>query len=175
VVKDLKATIQGSASEPVTVTELKQLLQLEGTANDSTLTAFITAARAMIENRLGVSLVEKDVIATMTLCPGMFEQIPLYPIAAITSVEYSDDGGETWETLTEFDDYIIIGEDRQEIETTLPGLTKITYETGAGNYPDLIEAVKTQAGYMWTHRDSATVKGISPIVSIMIEPYILSY
>jgi len=174
VVKDLKATIQASASEPVTVTQLKELLQLEGPANDSTLTAFITAARAMIENRLGVSLIEKDVIATMVLCQRS-EQIPLYPIVSITTVQYSDDGGETWETLTEFDDYIIIGEDRQEIETTLPGLTKITYETGAGSYSDLIEAVKTQAGYMWTHRDSATVKGISPIVEIMIQPYILSY
>jgi uncharacterized phiE125 gp8 family phage protein len=174
VVKDLKLTLQGSTSEPVSVSELKAYLQLEGTANDSTLTAFITAARAMIENRLGVSLIEKDAIAWMIL-GAKCEQIPIYPISSITSVEYSDDGGETWETLTEFDDYIIIGTDRQEIETTVPGLHKITYETGAGDYSDLIEAVKVQAGYMWTHRDAANVKGISPIVEIMIQPYILSY
>lgn len=174
MIKDLQLTPMASTSEPVTVSELKAYLQLEGTAFDAVLTTFITASRAMIENRLGVSLIEKDAIAWMVLQEGRAEQIPLYPISAVTTVEYSDDGGETWETLTEFDDYIILGADRQTI-TSLPGYHRITYELGAGSYSDLIEAVKTQAGYMWTHRDAANVKGISPIVEIMIQPYILSY
>lgn len=175
VIKDLQLTLMASTSEPVTVTELKAYLQLEGTAFDSVLTAMITAARAMIENRLGVSLIEKDAIAIMELgCRA--EQIPIYPITDVTTVEHSDDGGETWEVLEEFNEYIIIGNDRKEIESLMgEGLTRITYELGAGNYSDLIEAVKVQAGYMWTHRDSATVKGISPIVEFMIQPYILSY
>ena len=174
VVKDLQLTAQGSASEPVTVAQLKAYLQLEGTANDSTLTAFITASRTMIESRLGVSLIDKDAVAIMILADRS-EQIPIYPISTVTSVEYSYDGGETWETLTEFDDYVIIGNDRQEIESALPGLHRITYELGAGSYNDLIEAVKLQAQYWWTNRDNPNVKGISPMVDMIIQPYYLSY
>ena len=165
-----------SSSEPVTVAELKAYLQLEGTAFDSVLNAMITSSRAMIENRIGVSLIEKDAVAIMELKADISSQIPIYPITDVTSVEFSGDGGETWEVLTEFKDYVIVGNDRKEIESLQgPGLTRITYELGAGNYSDLIQAVTIQAGYMWTHRDAANVKGISPIVEMIIQPYILSY
>jgi uncharacterized phiE125 gp8 family phage protein len=176
VIKDLQLTPTGSSSEPVTVADLKAYLQLEGTAFDSVLNAMITSSRAMIENRIGVSLIEKDAIAIMVLGCTKSEQIPIYPITDITSVEWSGDNGETYETLTEFDDYVIIGNDRKEIESLQgQGLTRITYELGAGNYADLIQAVTIQAGYMWTHRDAANVKGIAPIVEQIIQPYILSY
>lgn len=173
VVKDISLTAGGSASEPVSVTELKEYLQLEGTAFDSVLSAFITSARAAIESTIGVSLIEKDAVAWMELCGA--EQVPYYPVVSIASVEYTDDGGQTWVTLTEFDDYIIIGTDRQTIESNRPGLHRLTYDLGAGAYPDLVASVKAQAGYMWTHRDSATVSGLSPVVAVMIKPYILAY
>jgi len=173
VIKDLQLTPTGSSSEPVTVADLKAYLQLEGTAFDSVLNAMITSSRAMIENRIGVSLIEKDAVAWMQL-DSRPEQIPMYPITAVTTVEYSSDGGEVWETQTEFDDYIIEGGDRQTI-TAGTGYYRITYELGAGNYADLIQAVTIQAGYMWTHRDAANVKGIAPIVEMIIQPYILSY
>lgn len=163
-----------STSEPVTVTELKAYLQLEGTAFDSVLSTFITASRAMLENRLGVSLIEKDAVAIMELSANLSTQIPIYPITDVTTVEHSNDGGETWEVLTEFTDYVIIGNDRKEIQG-IHGLTRITYELGAGDYSDLIQSVIIQAGYMWTHRDAANVKGIAPIVEQIIQPYILSY
>ena len=173
VIKDLQLTPTGSSSEPVTVADLKAYLQLEGTAFDAVLTTFISSSRMMIESRVGVSLVEKDAVAWMQL-DSKPEQIPMYPITAVTTVEYSSDGGQVWETQTEFDDYIIEGGDRQTI-TAGTGYYRITYELGAGNYADLIQAVTIQAGYMWTHRDAANVKGIAPIVEQIIQPYILSY
>jgi uncharacterized phiE125 gp8 family phage protein len=162
-----------STSEPVSVAELKAYLQLEGTAFDSVLSTFITASRAMIENRLGVSLIEKDAVAILELT-DISTQIPIYPITDVISVEFSGDGGETWEVLTEFTDYVIIGNDRKEIQG-IHGLTRITYELGAGDYSDLIQSIIIQSGYMWTQRDAANVKGIAPIVEQIIQFYILSY
>jgi len=163
-----------STSEPVTVSKLKAYLMLEGPAWDAVLTTFITASRAMIENRLGVSLIEKDAVAIMELNADISTQIPIYPITDVTSVEFSGDGGETWEVLTEFTDYVIIGNDRKEIQG-IHGLTRITYELGAGNYSDLIRSIILQSGYWWTHRDNPNVKGISPLVEAIIQTYILSY
>jgi len=173
VIKDLQLTPMASTSEPVSVAELKAYLQLEGTAFDSVLSTFITASRAMIENRLGVSLIEKDAVAILELT-DISTQIPIYPITDVISVEFSGDGGETWEVLTEFTDYVIIGNDRKEIQC-IHGLTRITYELGAGDYSDLIQSIIIQSGYMWTQRDAANVKGIAPIVEQIIQFYILSY
>ena len=63
--KVLNDNANAYATEPVTLTEAKQYLQVEGTAYDDTITAFIVAARKKVEDYCNVSLVPKQIKAVV--------------------------------------------------------------------------------------------------------------
>ena len=74
------------ATEPVTVAELKTYLQIEGTAYDTVLEAFITASRQMIENYCNVSLVPKEIWAQIRNMSDRAFPLPLPPIDTVEAV-----------------------------------------------------------------------------------------
>lgn len=63
--KVLQDNADAYQTEPVTLQEAKDYLQVEGTAYDDTITAFIVAARKKVEDYTNVSLVPKQIQATV--------------------------------------------------------------------------------------------------------------
>jgi uncharacterized phiE125 gp8 family phage protein len=87
------------ATEPVTVAELKTHLRLDHAADDTWLGVAIQAAREAIEARCRRALVSRTYDGFIDAFPGAdWIEIPMPPVASITSVKYYDEGG-TQQTL----------------------------------------------------------------------------
>lgn len=141
------------ATEPVTVEELRQYLQLEGTAYDTTLLIFIKAARKKIEGYCNASLVPKSIMATFETHGGGRVNLPYPEVDAIQTVEETGCCS-GWVALPAADYCLLDGEGIR-----LPGTGdyKVTYTTKAPEDLDLWRmAIMSQAGHMYTHRDDAT-------------------
>lgn len=84
--------------EPISVSEAKSYLRLDGTDHDAELEALITAARQYAEEQTGRAFITR----TITLKMDNFLYTPLYlpqaPIQSVTSVTYYDTAGtsQTW-------------------------------------------------------------------------------
>ena len=154
ILKDIKLTdIDSSGSEIVTVAELKTYLQIEGTAYDGPLAIFIKAARQMIEAYTATSLFPKTAITTIHTTGYKPFKLPYKPVDAITLVRWKKCPSE-WVTLVADEDYNTNGNDAIFIESSDVGLHEVTYTLGVDGSGLYQQAVKAQAGYMFTNRDS---------------------
>ena len=96
---DLKL-ITAVATEPVTLTEVKSHLRLDGTAEDTYLSSLTTVAREYCET------ITRRALATQTLelilddFPCDYIELPKSPVQSITSIKYKDSNGDetTWAT-----------------------------------------------------------------------------
>jgi uncharacterized phiE125 gp8 family phage protein len=87
------------ASEPVSPSEAKAHLRVDGSADDALITALIVAARQAAENITGRALVTQ----TWDLYLDAFDptiELPMPPLQAVTSISYTDTDG-TVGTLAE--------------------------------------------------------------------------
>ncbi|HEY4343039.1 MAG TPA: head-tail connector protein [Parvibaculum sp.] len=78
--------ISGPAEEPVTLAEVRAHLRLDGTGEDALLTAFITAARAVLEGETRRAFVTQSWRLLLDEWPGAAVRLPLAPSAAVTAV-----------------------------------------------------------------------------------------
>jgi len=141
----------GTASEIVTVEDVKTYLQIEGDAYNGPIGVFITAARMMVETMCGVSLYEKEAIATIQSTGRNFT-LPYGPVQSISLVRWKKCPS-TWVTLTEPDDYGTYGNNRVTIESSEVGLHEVTYTLGVDPRGIFVQAVTAQAGFMFNNRD----------------------
>ena len=160
---------------PVSVSELKLFLQLQGTANDAQLLSYIKAATTMVEKALNRGLRP----LTITL---KFEQrnpdvpcvLPYPPLAAITSAKWQECPIRFTDMDLNYDYYIINSGDadaafygeRTRGQMAFPTY-RVIYTTGTYTDAAAIEAVKIQAGFMWTNRDNVT-NAIAPQAAALI-------
>lgn len=117
------------AADPVSVTEVKSYLRIDGSTDDTMLTAFITAATNTIESWIGRKLITqtwtmwKDRFPTQEfmddrltdgvtegrladyLSPAGAIELPIYPLQTVTHLKTYDDAGTA--TTMSSSDYIV--------------------------------------------------------------------
>ena len=172
IIKDLQLTpVDGSATEIVTVADVKTYLQIEGTAYDGPIGIFITAARQMIERATGCILLERTAVATIHNTGLGAMLLPYGPVTEVTQVRWRKCPS-TWETLVLADEeYSTYGNDRVYVESVEVGLHEITYTLGVDGNVIFEQAVKAQAGYMFNNRDSDKAVTMAPEVKGLLSQY----
>lgn len=166
-----------TGAEPCTLTEVKTALRLDTSADDTLITALISAARSQLEVFTGISLVtrEMNTIARLDGC-NMFE-LPYGPVADLNSVQVSslNPGNQAATTLTS-DQYSLYGDQFVNLIASAPtwdptiagaqsrGIFALTYETGYTTLPNALkQAVIQQTVYLYEHRgDEVEDLQISP-------------
>ncbi len=167
ILRDLLLTdAGGTATEVATVAEVKTYLQIEGDAYNGPLGLFITAARQMIEQMCGVSLMEKQSIAQIEATGYKFT-LPFGPVQSITQIRWKKCPS-TWVILTS-DDYSADGNNRITIESSEVGLHEITYQLGVDQRGIFKQAVIAQAGFMFNNRDQSDKP--APEVKALLRQY----
>ena len=100
------------AVEPVTLSEVKEYVKLDGTAEDSHLENMIKAVRQAIEGILGRSLITQTLVLRLDSWPSEVLTLPRPPLASVVEVRTLDeDGTETVYDSTNY--YVITGEKSQ--------------------------------------------------------------
>jgi hypothetical protein len=168
----------GTITEPVTIQQMKDYLRLEGfvdiddspqtslsdfTFDDTLLTQMISAARQLIEQRAGISLIRKTLRTSelSNLCGR--QEIPFGPIVSITSV--TDYLGNV---LT----YTTVGESYLKLLSPCQKDLIITYEAGftTTSVPEkIILDIKRLTAYLYEHRGDDP--GVQPFVSQLVGSY----
>ena len=158
--------LQDYAAEPVTVADLKLYLQIEGDAYDAQLAAYIKAARGLVEQATNISLTDKEVTTKATLT-GAF-RLPLAPVDVVGNV-YRRKCPAIMEPMAEGYDYYLEG------DSLIPVLAgrewKIEYTTTAETSTELAEAVKYQAGHLYTFRDDKTAEAWDAKAVAILDAY----
>lgn len=162
------------AAEPVTLTETKAHLRRDDTADDTLITALITAARQHIDGRdgwLGRALVTQT--WDLTIDGGFPDEIaiPLPPLQSVTSVTYVDSNGAT-QTLAA-DQYRVLTDRTPGViapahDVTWPttrdqkGAVTVRFVAGYGLAADVPSTVKAalllHIGTLYENREAATDK-----------------
>jgi uncharacterized phiE125 gp8 family phage protein len=103
------ALTSGPAEEPITVSEAKAHLRLDGSAEDILVASLIVTSRLHIEAALGLALIIQGWRLTLDRWPeGGEVRFPLRPIRSITSVTVLDKAGTP--AVVPEEDYILDGE-----------------------------------------------------------------
>ena len=142
--------------EPVSVSQLKEYLQIEGGAYDTTLANFITSARMQIERYCNVSLVPHSIRAQIRNAPELKTfPVPYPPIASIESVQWKK-CPTTNETLVEGETWWIVDDEAEamEIQSKKGGLFFINYTTSGATGVVWQQAILAQCGFMFNNRDA---------------------
>jgi hypothetical protein len=147
----IHSKLQDYATEPVTLADLKLYLQIEGAAYDAQLAAYIKAARGLVEQATNISLTDKDVTTKARLTGGF--RLPLAPVDAVGDV-YRRKCPAVMEPMAEGYDYYLDGDTFYPVQVGKEW--KIEYTTVAETNTELAEAVKYQAGHLYTFRDDKT-------------------
>ncbi|WP_286828749.1 MULTISPECIES: head-tail connector protein [Kordiimonas] len=69
-------TLSAPASEPLLLDEIKNHLRLDGSADDVGLGGLLRAAREMVENHLGLCLINRSLALYLDAWPGSMGQMP---------------------------------------------------------------------------------------------------
>jgi len=103
------ALTSGPALEPVSVSEAKAHLRLDGSAEDILVASLIVTSRLHVEAALGLALIMQGWRLTLDRWPANREPVrfPLRPIGSVTSVTVYDAGGEA--TVVPSDQYLLDG------------------------------------------------------------------
>jgi hypothetical protein len=165
-IQSLNIRLSDYATEQVTVDELKSYLQVEGTAYDSQFETIIKQARGIVELATSISLVDHEVILKAHIDKPL--RLPMSPLDEATDVRYRKCPS-VLTPAVEDEDYQI------EDDTFIPLRSKpcgwvIDYTTTATDIEQLIEAVKIQAAWMYTNRDSSE-SSIAPQAQALIDAY----
>jgi uncharacterized phiE125 gp8 family phage protein len=183
------ALTSGPAVEPVTVSEAKAHLRLDGSAEDILIGSLIVTSRLHVEAALGLALITQGWRLTLDRWPEAGEvRFPLRPIQSITSIAVRAADGTPTEVPNE--DYLLDG---QALKPRLiprggtwraPGLKangiEIEFAAGIGDaaaeVPQPIRhAILMLVAHWYEHRDpleiGSAAAAIPPAVSELLKPY----
>lgn len=152
--------ITEATNEPITLTEAKDWLGVQGTAHDTKLTAGIKAAREKVEQLSGRSMVARTLKLTLHDYEGSFVDLPYPVINAVVSVKTNTGGTES--TITATDYYLSYNRLIYEFS----GEYEITYSTVANNSEFYKLAIKKQLAY--DYRNEFTENGFDKEVLQML-------
>lgn len=97
--------ITGPATEPVSSTEAKLHLKVDGSTDDTLIAALITAARLLCESYQGRGYITQTWELTLDAFPASPFELPVAPLASVTSIKYKDKDGN--ETTLAASDYVL--------------------------------------------------------------------
>ena len=97
------AVTTGPAIEPITVDELKDFARIDGTDEDTLITAFIKAARIQTENYLNRALITQTVTVSMDFWPSTRLELPFPSMQSVTEVRTLEEDGTA--TVYDADNY----------------------------------------------------------------------
>lgn len=141
-------------TEPVTVAEMRDYLNIDFGSWDSLLATLITGARSKMERYTGCTFGTKTLVATFQKVADNID-IPYGPIQSITHVKSIDEAG-VKSTLTAGTDYLVTGNSFKNIR--FYGInTPIEIEYVAGYNPlpgDLKVAIMKQVGMDFEFREN---------------------
>lgn len=156
------ASLDIVATEPVTLSEVKEWCKVEGSADDAILSALIIAARDICERYTNVSFVQRGVIAMINNVNGR-TFLPFGPVSGDVDV-YNEDGTATTGTFSDTADGFV------QILTPLQ-IVRCEYTGGYSALPEgLKTALKMQVLFMYENRGDSQ-QGISPIAAAVLNPY----
>jgi len=161
----------GPSVEPLSLTEAKAHLRVTHTAEDTLISALITAARTEVENYLGRQLITATWVLRLDEFIDTIE-VPRAPLQSVTSLAYVDTNGDS-QTLEADTDYTV------DVYST-PGRVvpvyggswpstyghvndvTLTYEAGYGDAAtdvpsNIIHAVRLYLGHYYEHREAFIV------------------
>ena len=149
----MKYTItSGPTSEPITLEEAKAQLRVDGTDEDSLILRLISVAREKQEQETGRVLMLQTVKAYWDKWPASnCLDLPLYPAASVTLVEYVDEYGatQTWASsnyttdLVSMKPRIVLNPDSDGPEPgAYPNAIIVTYVAGESTAPAVSPALK---------------------------------
>lgn len=169
----------------LTLAETKAHLRVDGTTEDTQITALIASATQRVEAYLGRSLMSRNLSLVLDAFPEGTIAIPLPPCISLTDVKYIDTAG-TQQTLAA-SAYILSvpsGPKAQRARiapvTTWPATkavmdaVKITYAAGYSTVPDVIkEGVLLIVGALYNHRGDETTEDAADLSAAyhLLEPW----
>lgn len=164
------------AVEPLTTTEAKAHLRVDGSTEDTLIASYVTAARSYYEQAAWRALVTQTWAMRLEQWPdGECMVLPKPPLQSVTSITYTDSDGTAHTMPTS--DYIVYAQDPGRIwlaynaswpsATLRPGPSiTITFVAGYGVAADVPEidkqAIRLLLGHFYENRESViAVPGIS--------------
>lgn len=179
----------GPALEPVTVSEAKAHLRLDGTAEDQLIASLILTSRLHVEAALGLALITQSWKLTLDRWPaGPAVTLPLRPVQTITAVRVL--AADNTATTLAADDYVLDGARlpprivRAAALWPEPGKAasgiEIEFTAGFGaaaaDVPQPVrQALLLLVAHWYEHREAtepgATSAAVPPSVSELLMPY----
>lgn len=162
--------ITGPASEPVTLTEAKAQCRVDGTDEDTLVTALIKAARETVEYRLGLALITQTWELVLDEWWEDEATLPHPPLQTVTSITYKTLSGVT-KTMSASDYILATGVPGRVLladgvrfpsDALYPAeAIKIRYVAGwteAASVPESIKlAIKLLVGHYYENREQVTI------------------
>lgn len=181
--------MSGPAEEPVTVSEAKAHLRLDGSTEDILIASLIVTSRLHVEAALGLALITQGWRLTLDRWPEAGEvRFPLRPIQSVSSVTVLDDNGTP--AVVPSQDYLLDGQALRprlvprDGKWPAPGPRangiEIQLSAGIGDEADDIpqpirHAILLLVAHWYEHRDpleiGSAAAAIPAAVSDLLRPY----
>ena len=188
-------TVTAATQEPISLSEIKDHLRLTSTSEDGLLAGFILAAREWVEGQTHTLCVTQTLdytiddgwpyIETNGLCRQRIE-LPVRPVASVTSVQYVDSNGATQTLAT--DQYVVrtdgpvpfIAPAYAVIWPTVriqPAAITVRFVAGyaASDVPQsLIQAIRYLTAHMYANRDIVSMQQFTELpfaLEAMVSPH----
>lgn len=175
------------AAEPLTLAEAKLHCRVDGTDDDTLITALIVAARRLAEQQTGRALMTQSWKQTFDAFPAAAIALDLPPLVSVQSVKYYDGDGNLQTLATTA--YTVhtsaqIGLIAPAYGTTWPATqarleaVEVAFTAGYGAAAAVPQEVKQwmllQVGHWYANRESVNVGNIvneMPYVGVLLDPY----
>jgi len=173
-------------NEPVTLSQAKLHLRVDGTDDDTLIEALIVAARKQAEAQLNRVLVTQTWDWTLPAFPCDEIRFPRSPVSAVTHVKYRDENGalQTWTSTkyqTDLSDVATLkpayGETWPSTRADSYDAVQVRFVAGYGTDPSVPEPITQwllmQIGALYEHREAAAPVEIRwlPFVDGLLDPY----
>lgn len=180
--------ITAPAAEPLSANDVKTHLRVSGSGDDAYITALITAARQLAEQRLARALVTQtwELVLEQTPMDGGPAVLPLGGVTSVTSVKYYDAANalQTWSaSLYEVALRDLLSDVRPVYGEAWPityvrwDAVQIRFVAGYADAASVPAAIKQwmllQIGHMFEHREAASdfQAYVTPYVDGLLDPY----
>jgi uncharacterized phiE125 gp8 family phage protein len=174
------------AAEPIALAEVKLHLRVDGTGDDSQISAMLTAARQYCESVTGRAIASQTFKASYDGFPnGRTITLPRSPVSGVESVTYYDSTG-AQQTLAA-GSYIV---DTESIPARLvladtaswpstysrPNAVSITFAAGYTECPrDLEQAVLLLVGHWYANRETVNIGNITSALAFTLDAILATY
>ncbi|WP_254509884.1 head-tail connector protein [Anatilimnocola floriformis] len=167
-------------SEPVSLADMKQHARISREDEDTTISAFVTAARQYSETFLRRQLMPATWRMSLDCFPAEM-RLPLPPLQSVTSITFVDGNGTT-QTVASDTYYVdsttepgrIVPVGCWPTARNQPGAVKVTFVAGYDTVPATVTtAIKMLAAHYYEHREAVNEGGLTE-VPMAVESLLMS-